>query len=59
MSMFKVEVVKISEIMPHENADRLEIASFAGMAYQVVTAKGNFQPGDLAFYLQRREGSRL
>jgi len=50
MSTFKVEVVRINSINPHPNADRLEIATFEGMAYQVVTAKGNFQPGNLAFY---------
>jgi RNA ligase (TIGR02306 family) len=50
MSIFKVEVVKINSVNPHPNADRLEIATFEGMAYQVVTAKGNFQSGDLAFY---------
>lgn len=50
MSIFKVEVVRIDSVNPHPNADRLDIATFEGMAYQVVTAKGNFQPGDLAFY---------
>lgn len=50
MSIFKVEVVKIDSINPHPNADRLDIASIEGMAYQVITAKGNFQAGDLAFY---------
>ena len=50
MSIFKVEVVKINSVNPHDNADRLEIASIQGMAYQVVTAKGNFKGGDLAFY---------
>lgn len=50
MSTFKVEVVKINQINSHPNADRLDIASIEGMAYKVVTAKGNFQPGDLAFY---------
>ncbi len=50
MSIFKVEVVKINQIIPHPNADRLDIASFEGMGYQVITAKGNFQIGDLAFY---------
>jgi hypothetical protein len=43
-------VVRISSIIPHPNADRLDIATIEGMAYQVVTAKGNFKPGDLAFY---------
>ncbi|RCJ21927.1 RNA ligase [Nostoc minutum NIES-26] len=50
MSVFKVEVVKIESVNSHPNADRLDIASFTGMAYQVVTAKGHFQPGDFAFY---------
>lgn len=50
MSIFKVEVVKINSVHPHPNADRLDICSFDNMAYQVITAKGNFRPGDLAFY---------
>lgn len=50
MSTFKVEVVKINQISPHSNADRLDIASFEGMGYQVISAKGNFQVGDLAYY---------
>lgn len=50
MSIFKVEIVKINTINPHPNADRLDIATIEGMAYQVITAKGNFEVGDLAFY---------
>ncbi len=50
MSIFKVEVVKINSVNPHPNADRLDIATIVGMAYQVITAKGNFLAGDLAFY---------
>lgn len=50
MSTFKVEVVKISSVNSHPNADRLDIATIEGMAYQVVTAKGNFQAGNIAFY---------
>jgi RNA ligase (TIGR02306 family) len=50
MSIFKVEVVKINSVIAHPNADRLDICSFEGMAYQVITTKGNFQPGELAFY---------
>lgn len=50
MSTFKVEVVRIDNVKHHPNADRLEIASIKGMAYQVVTAKGHFKPGDKAFY---------
>ncbi|MEH1933452.1 MAG: RNA ligase (ATP) [Nostoc sp.] len=50
MSIFKVEVVKINSINPHANADRLDIASIEDMGYQVIIVKGNFHPGDLAFY---------
>lgn len=50
MSIFKVEVVQINSINPHPNADRLDIVTIDGMAYQVITAKGNFKIGDLAFY---------
>lgn len=50
MSIFKVEVVKIQGIILHPNADRLDIVTLKGMAYQVITAKGNFKSGDLAFY---------
>ncbi|MEH1902437.1 MAG: RNA ligase (ATP) [Nostoc sp.] len=50
MSIFKVEVVKINSINPHPNADRLDIASIEDMGYQVIIIKGNFHPGDLAFY---------
>lgn len=49
MSTHRVEVVKIDEIVPHGNADRLEIAKIMG--WQVVTGKGNFQPGQLALYI--------
>jgi RNA ligase (TIGR02306 family) len=50
MSIFKVEVVKINGINPHPNGERLDIATIVSMAYQVITAKGNFKVGDLAFY---------
>ena len=50
MSEFKVEVVKIDRIVPHPNADRLDLVTFEGMGYQVVIAKGKFQIGDLAYY---------
>ncbi len=50
MSILKVEVVRINSINPHPNADRLEIATLEGMAYQVVIAKESFQQSNLAFY---------
>lgn len=49
MSAHRVEVVKIDEIVVHPNADRLELAKISG--WQVVTGKGNFQPGQLALYI--------
>lgn len=49
MSTHRVEVVKIDEILPCPNADRLELAKIQG--WQVVTGKGNFQQGQLAAYI--------
>lgn len=53
---FTAEVVRITQILPHPNADRLEIARFemAGLgetAYEVVVQKGTYRKGDLAAYL--------
>ncbi|MEM7578782.1 MAG: RNA ligase, partial [Cyanobacteria bacterium P01_A01_bin.80] len=50
MSIFKVEVIEINRVESHPNADRLDIISMSGMGYQVISAKGNFKVGDLAFY---------
>ena len=50
MSEFKVEVVKISSVVPHPHADRLDLVMFEGMGYQVVIAKGKFKVSDLAYY---------
>lgn len=52
---FTAEIVRITRILPHPNADRLEIARFemAGTgetAYEVVVRKGEYNPGDLAAY---------
>lgn len=46
----KVLVVRIPEIEKHSNADSLGIVRFGG--YQVVVKLGDFQPGDLAIYIQ-------
>ena len=46
-------VVEISAVSPIENADRLEVAEMKGKGWRVVTAKGEFKPGDKA--LQRIE----
>lgn len=52
---FTAEVVRVTEILPHPNADRLEIAKFelkssGPCAYEVVTQKGTTKPGDLMAY---------
>ncbi len=52
---FTAEVVRITEILPHPGADRLELARFelAGSgpsAYEVVIQKGSARPGDLRAY---------
>ncbi len=45
----RVIVVAVEHVEKHPNADRLDIAHFAG--WNVVTQKGNFSPGDRAVYL--------
>lgn len=52
---FTCEVVRITRIVPHPNADRLEIARFelslAGeTTYEVIVQKGEYKAGDLAVY---------
>jgi hypothetical protein len=46
----KALVVRIGEVLPHPNADKLEITFVGG--YQCVTGKGNFNTGDIAVYIQ-------
>lgn len=46
----EVKVIRVGEVLPHPNADRLEIVHVGG--YQVVIGKGNFKTGDLAIYVQ-------
>lgn len=48
MSDFKVEVVLIDEILPHPNADRLELARVKG--WHCVVGKGHYKAGDKAIY---------
>lgn len=43
-------VRKIKEVLPHPNADRLEIAVVD--SWRVIVAKGEYQPGDLAIYCE-------
>ncbi len=49
MSEFKVPLTKIKEILPHPNADRLEIAVIYG--FHVVIGKGNYKVGDIVIYI--------
>lgn len=48
MSTVFVEQVEIGDVLPHPNADRLEIVQVKGT--QVVTLKGQFKAGDWAAY---------
>lgn len=45
----QVNVVKIEEVLVHDNADSLEIIPVGG--YQVVSRKGQFKVGDLGYYI--------
>lgn len=49
MSNHSIKVVRIMDVLPHPNADRLEIIPIGG--FQVVAGKGNYKPGDLAIYI--------
>lgn len=50
MSIHKAEVVKITEIESHPNADKLGIVKVLG--FQVCVRLGDFQVGDLAIYIE-------
>jgi RNA ligase (TIGR02306 family) len=51
MSTFTVPVTTVDEILPHTNADSLEIAHITGSLFQVVVPKGQYNPGDRALYV--------
>lgn len=46
----QVNVIMVGDILPHPNADMLEIIHVEG--YQCVIGKGSMKPGDLAVYIQ-------
>lgn len=50
MSTHAVNVIEISEVRPHDNAERLEIVPVGG--WQAVVKKGDFKPGDRAVYIE-------
>lgn len=45
----RVPVVRITAVLPHPNADKLDIIPVG--QYQAISAKGQFKPGDLACYI--------
>jgi len=49
MAELKTEVVRITEVLEHPNADRMELAMVGG--YQVCVQLDAFMPGDLAVYI--------
>ena len=49
MSSFRVEIVTLRDILPHGNADRLEVARV--WDWSVVVQKGVHKPGDAAIYI--------
>lgn len=50
MSTFAVTRERIGAIRPIANADRIEIATLAGMDFQFVVGKGVYSPGDEVLY---------
>lgn len=50
MSKFVVTVERLDTIKPHNNADRLEMATLSGRDYSFVVGKGQFQVGDAVIY---------
>lgn len=49
-STHRVEVVRVTEVLPHPNADRLQlIPVFSG--YLAAVSKGDFEPGELAAFV--------
>jgi len=51
MSTFAVTRERIGAVRPIPGADRIEIATLAGMDFQLVVARGAYQPGDEVLYL--------
>lgn len=46
----KVELVRVSGVMNHPNAERLDIVSMQGKDWQCVVAKGSFDVADVGIY---------
>ena len=50
MSTHEVRVVRIGELRPHQNADRLQLVDIGG--YTCVVQKDAWKPGDLAAFIE-------
>lgn len=50
MSTHSVSVIEIDQVLPHQNAERLEIVPVNG--WQAVVKKGQFARGDRAIYIE-------
>ena len=53
----RIEVKRVSEIIKHPNADKLEIVKLENSAYEIVSRKGTFHVGELGLFIP--EGSLL
>lgn len=51
MSEFSVRLLPVSKVIPHPNADRLELVYLEGMAYQFVAQKDTLNVGQLVAYI--------
>lgn len=52
MSTHGVKCFRIEQVLPHSNADKLEIIPIPGSSWRCVSQKGNFVPGDCAIYVE-------
>lgn len=50
MSTFAAEVLRVSEVWDHPDADRLELCKVGDIDYQMVVPKGRFEVGDRVAY---------
>lgn len=50
MSKFTISVEQIDTVLPHPNADRLELASLVGMTFQFCVVKDFYKSGDKVVY---------
>ena len=51
MSLFGVFVETLEAVLPHPNADKLELGKLVGIGYQFVIEKGKYKPGDKVIYI--------